>query len=139
MTNYGPDLDLQAAIVDALTDSAALTALVSTRIYQDAPPGNWPGDYVTLGEGQVLDASDECSDAVEVLPVIHAWSRRGTGFFEVKRMAHAIKSALHNATLTLENNVCFSIMLESAVIMRDPDGITKHAALTFRARIEPAA
>lgn len=139
MTNYGPDLDLQAAIVAALTDSDDLTAIIGTRIYQDAPPGNWPGPYVTIGEGQVLDASDECLDAVDVVAVIHAWSRKPPGFIEVKRMAWAIKSALHNATLTLENNTCFSIMLESAITMRDPDGVTKHAALSFRARIEPAA
>lgn len=138
----GPDLELQGAIVAALNASIELKALIGSppRIFQDPPQSkNWPGDYVVVGDGDANDDSDQCLAATLIYPKLHVWSRT-PGWESAKKIAAVIWQTLHNATLTLSENRCFSILLEQSIPLRDPDGITKHIALTYRARIEtPAA
>ena len=138
MTDYiGPDLELQGAIVATLKASAPLQGLIGNppRIYQDAPPDTWPGAYITLGPAQVIDDSVECLDAVEIYPDIHVWSQ-GKGWSEIKRIAGLVRKTLHDASITLTENRCVSILHETSHAMRDPDGITKHMVVTFRALVE---
>lgn len=133
-----PSLPLQAALVAALKAAAGVTALVSTRVY-DAAPESPTFPYVTLGDGQVIPDKADCIDGVEIFAVIDCWSR-ANGYPEVKRLAAAVVAALddnpQDLTVAGYNLVIFEI--QSVNYMRDPDGQTRHAALTFHAVIQAA-
>lgn len=136
----GEDLDLQTAITTALEASADLKSLIGDppRIKQSLLSDTLP-PYITVGEAQVIDASDSCVNAVEVYPAIHVWSRptQGSGSFrEAKQIAAAVKAVLHNAVLPLTQNRCFSILFDRQDAMRDPDGVTRHISITFKSRVE---
>ena len=135
----GPDLELQGAIVTALSASADLKALLGNpiRVYQDVPDtAVFP--YITIGESQVIPDLAECVDGSEVYPVIHIWSR-ASGFAEAKKISATIWAALAMATLSLSENRCLVFERDELgdQIMRDPDGVTKHIASHYRAVLEP--
>lgn len=129
------DLELQSAILTRLTNYAPLTSLVSQRIY-DRPPAVWPGDYVTIGEAQVLRRDVTCVGAEEVHLTLHAWSQYSGGYRDVKRIADAVEQALHNYPMTLPTNRLVSISHRQTRTFRDPDGVTSHAAISLVAFTE---
>ena len=57
--SYGVSAALQAAIYQRLMGDTALTALVGTAIYDNAPSGAIVGTYVSLGPEDVRDRSDK--------------------------------------------------------------------------------
>ncbi len=66
---------------------------------------------------------------------IDCWSRE-EGFREVKRVAGAVRNCLHDAPVTLVDNALVYLVCEGRRDFRDPDGLTSHSLLTFRAGIE---
>lgn len=135
----GADLDLQIAMVTALRASADLISLIgdAKRVYQDVPDKpKFP--YVTVGFGTKTDNSNQCMNAVQAFPLVHIWSRAPQSR-EAKMMEAAAWVALHNVELPLTENRCFSIIFQRSDLVPDPDGVTRHIAMTFNARVEPAA
>lgn len=137
-----PSLEVQGAIVAALKTVGVLPAVVGdspTRypgVYDTAPP-NAMFPYITLGDCQVLPDKAGCIDGAELFLQIDAWSR-SVGYPEVKNIAKAIKAKLDDQPLTVAG---FSVVIfehESTQYLRDPDGLTRHAAITFRSLIQPA-
>lgn len=131
-----PSLALQAAIVSALRADAPVTALIGQRVYDRVPPvPTFP--YVTIGDDQVLPDAAECLDgSVEVTATIDVWSRT-VGKVEAKQISGAIVSLLNfNASLTLTGYRLVSIEHESSRHLDDPDGLTSHSVVTFRALID---
>jgi len=128
-------LELQKALVARLRGDTGVAALVGTRIY-DQPPPEPVYPYISLGPDQILPSRADCYDGKEVTLQVDAWSR-GVGFPEVKRIAEAICVALDDASLTLVGHRLVDIYEEDVRTMRDPDGATSHAVLTFRALTEP--
>ncbi len=129
-----PSLPLQAAVIAALKAGAGVG--VGTRVYDAVPPTpTFP--YVSLGDMQVLPDKADCIDGTEVFVQIDAWSR-AVGYPEVKGIGAAIVNALDDKPLTVTSytNVVFEI--QNIQYLRDPDGLTRHAALTFRALIQLA-
>ena len=134
-------LELQAAIVARLKADAAVRALIGDRVYDNVPrnpdgkvdAARFP--YVSFGPEQVLPDGWDCQESSEIFIQIDAWSR-AVGFPEVKKIANAVRRALHDADLLLSENALVSLEFESRQVMRDPDGKTSHAALTFRAVVE---
>lgn len=130
-----PSLVLQGAIVSALKNTSGVTALVGQRIYDQAPPSpTFP--YVTLGDMQVLPDKANCIDGVEVFTQIDAWSRT-VGYPEVKNIGKAISAALDDQELTVSGHHLVVFEIENIHYLRDPDGLTRHAALTFRGLLQP--
>lgn len=131
-----PSLALQAAIVGALKADSGLLALVGTRVYDEVPVSPaFP--YVTLGPVQVLPDKADCIDGVEIFPQIDAWSRT-RGSPEAKRIGAAIVAALDDQDLTVSGSLVVVFELQSINYLRDPDGLTHHAAITFRALLQAA-
>lgn len=130
-----PDLELQGAIVARLRSYAPLTALVGQRSY-DRPPDNAPMPYVDIGEAYCLRADAECVDAQEVRLTLHAWSAYAGGFMEVKQIADAVVSALHQQPMTLATNRLISISHRLTRTFRDGDTTTSHAVIEFVAFTE---
>lgn len=129
-------LELQKAIVARLKADAGVTALVGQKIYERVPAGaEFP--YVTLTTGQVIPERADCYKGYEVFRQIDVWSR-AVGSPEAQRIAMAIESALDGAPLSLAGYRLHELTLEASPYpLTDPDGITTHIPLTFRALIDP--
>lgn len=139
-SKLGPSLELQTAFVAVLKASEGVKALIGAvpRI-NPAQAKNWPGSYITLGDGQDIPDLAECIDGSEVFSDIHIWSREDKSFADVQRIAAEIWAALSSATLELTENKCLLLERGSLQKLRDPDGLTLHGVLTIRALMEPAA
>ncbi len=124
---------LQKAIFTALTASPAVAG---GRIYDQVPKGAvFP--YVTIGDEQVIDDSNGCSDAWEAFADVHVWSRPATGSkIEAKDLAASIVTRL-STELPVAGFVTILGTLQTMRTFRDPDGLTEHAVLTFRYLIDP--
>lgn len=137
-----PTLALQEAALARLKDNAAVADLVAERIFdripgdpsRPPPPNIFP--YVRLGEDQDVPDLAECIDGSEIFATFHVFSR-GYGKVEVKRVAGAVKRALHAADLTLDDNKLLLIEHFRTDFFTDDDGLTEHAVITFRALTEP--
>lgn len=130
MSFTDPSLGLQGAIVQRLKDDASVTAIVTKRVY-DSVPANAVPPYVAIGPSFTAPELSECTDAAETSIQVDVWSR-STGFPEVKRAAAAVIAALHDADIPLSSGGTIqSLLLESVRYLRDPDGLTSHAVITF--------
>lgn len=146
-SKLGPSLELQGAIVAALTADTAVKALIG------APPRinpvqttTWPGSYITIGEGQDVPDLAECIDGSEIYTDIHIWSRVDKSFADAKKISATIWDCLKHAALALTENRLLPIEGETQFLervseqkLRDPDGLTLHIIVTLRAITEPAA
>jgi hypothetical protein len=132
-----PSLALQVALVKALKDDSALTTLIGKRVYDSVPATGFP--YVSLGADQVLPDKAGCIDGSEISVQIDAWSRTN-GYAEVKRIGAAVSAALDDRPEALDVGGYTVVVfeLEASHYLIDPDGLTHHAALTFRALLQLA-
>lgn len=128
-----PSLELQAAIVSLLKGSPPVAG---GRIYDQVPTGAvFP--YVSLGDAQVLPDKAECIDGVEIFSQVDVWSR-AVGYGEVKAIVKEIMALLDDQSILVSG---FSVVVfehESTRYLRDPDGLTRHAAITFRGLLQPS-
>jgi hypothetical protein len=129
-------LALQRAALAALAADAAVAALVGDRIH-DAAPRAAAFPYVSFGEGTVRDWSTGTEEGAELRLVLHAWSRE-RGKRETWAILEALKAVLHDAALELEDHRLVNLRFEFADAAADPDGITWHGVIRFRAVTEPA-
>lgn len=130
-----PSLELQAAIVAALKGAAPVTALVGARVF-DAVAPNSEKPYVSLGQPQVLPDRADCIDGAEVSYTIHGWAA-GPQSVAIKRLGKAIAAAIDDNELTLTGHRTVLCELEQTQYLDDPDGLTKHVAVTIRFLTEP--
>lgn len=133
-------LEIQGAIVARLKAYAPLVAIIGTRVFDNVPrdalgqpTAEFP--YVSLGPEQTILDGWDCQESSEIVIQIDAWSRK-VGFPEVKAIANEVRRALHDYDLPLAENALVSFEFDGRRVLRDPDGKTSHAALTFRAVVE---
>jgi hypothetical protein len=129
-----PSLALQGAINTRLR---AQVAAVSNRVFDRVEAGvAFP--YIEIGEFQTVDDGAQCHDGQEVYATLHVWSR-AVGQVEVKTIAGAVRGALHEVELDLGAAFQFlEIAHQDTRYLKDPDGLTSHAVLTFRALVAAA-
>lgn len=130
-----PTLPMQNAFVLALKADSDVAALVGTRVY-DLPPPTPVKPYVTVGDVQVLPDRADCIDGVELSVTLHLWSQTATSI-QVKQLGKAVIEALDVAELGVTGHRLVLLELEQAQYLRDPDGITQHGVVVFRALTEP--
>jgi len=112
---------LRAAIHDALTADAPLTALLGgPRIY-DEPPAAAAFPYVTLGEARVDDFSAGDERGEEHRLTLHAWSRQG-GHKEAHMIAGALLQALDDAPLAPTATTSSTYASRSPTFAASPTG-----------------
>jgi hypothetical protein len=129
-----PTLLLQGWIVTTLSGSPSAGAPVYDRV---PPAAVFP--RVTIGPAQCIPGDDDgqCGATFEVFQQIDVWSRT-VGFPEVKTIAGAAKSLLHNGAPTLTGFAVVLLEWVSTDYSRDPDGLTNRARMNFRALIDAA-
>lgn len=129
-----PSLGLQIAIVQWLKADATVAGRIAGRVY-DTVPDNPVFPYVTLGEGQTIPDVADAYDGAEAYVDLHVWSR-GVGWPEAKEIAKALQASLVEAPLSIASERLVGLQLEQSRYLRDPDGLTRHVAMTFRALTE---
>lgn len=137
MTDDAPMNVLMGAIVPLLKANAALSSLIGQRVYDAVPPkATFP--YVSLGAGWETPDNADCLTALSVGFRIDVWSRSSTatGFGEVRRIAHRVRTILHDAEIDLSEGALASMEFRRTDVMRDPDGLTSRASVEFSAIIE---
>jgi putative lipase involved disintegration of autophagic bodies len=127
-----PSLALQKALVGALTGQTAAGANVF-----DSVPSTDPFPRITVGEGTALGDYADCYDGSETILDVHVWSRQ-VGFPQAKTIAGQVRDILHDANLILDGHTLGLIEYQGSQNLRDPDGLTSHIAMTFRALTQPS-
>lgn len=128
-------LELQRATIAELKADAAVAALVGDRIYDELPP-NPVFPYISIGPDQTLPQRFDCLDGSEITLQFDGWSRQ-PGYIEAKRISEAVRRCLDGAPLELIGYRLIDLYLASSQTLRDPDGLTSHAVITFRALTAP--
>ena len=131
-----PSLELQAAIVSKLKADSGVQAVVGQRIY-DEVPANPTFPYISIGDNQVLPDKAECIDGTEIFWQLDGWSRDHT-FPTPKQISKAVVAALDDQDLTVSGYSAIVVELNSVNYLHDPDGITRHVAISFRFLIQAA-
>lgn len=124
-----PVADLRLAIEVKLKADETLKALIGDRVFDRIPsPATYP--LLTIGNMQLLPESADGVDAAETVVTIHVWDQFKQAD-KSRKVGGAVVSALHEEELRTKNSGTQSVLLESANYLRDPDGVTNHAVLTF--------
>ena len=121
---------LQSSIYTALNVSAITTTL-ACGVYDEVVEGNsYP--FITLGEETAIDYSTNNLVGAETTINIHVWSRY-KGSKQTKLIMDKVHDLLHDVSLTVSGVNLINLRFEYSDIMRDPDGITRHGVMRFRA------
>jgi len=127
-----PSLAVQGALVAQLK---ALETEASARVY-DLPPNDPVHPYITVGPGQTVPVDETCWDASEVFVQIDVWSVE-VGYPEVKRIAGALRDALHDQPFVVPDHVCDRVEVRSVTYSRERDGITSRARIELLFTTQP--
>ncbi len=121
---------LQSSVYTALNVSA-ITSTLSCGVYDEVVEGNsYP--FITLGEETAIDYSTNNLVGAETTINIHIWSRY-KGSKQTKEIMDKVHDLLHDVSLTVTGVNLINLRFEFSDIMRDPDGITRHGVMRFRA------
>ena len=124
---------LLAAIRAHLLADAGVAAAVGPRIYDVAPLGVvFP--YIQTGDIQSLPFEDGmCINGSELFITIHTWARGQTPAADMHRANAAVRFALHGQTFAVAGHTLQAMDFQTTRTLRDPDGITRHGVVDFRA------
>ena len=129
MTSYA--WPLQQALYSALAaaDITGVSKIVDHRIV-DPADSDFP--YLQIGEdGQSLQDDVSCANGSQEVVNIHVWSRQ-RGQKQVKQIRDAVVAALHDTSSAVAGLASCHVFYETARILEDPDGLTRHGVVTFR-------
>ena len=136
--------ELILAVINRLRATAAVTAFVSTRIYDRVPEDqsgtpNVAFPYVSLGPSSSIPDDYDCLDGEELTLQLDVWtsgSGEAYGSVQCRKICSAIKRALHDVDLTLTTNALVAIQWELTRILDDPNPAITHGAIQFTATVE---
>jgi hypothetical protein len=130
-------LALQKGLRGALVANAGVTALVSTRIY-DEPPQNVVFPYLRFGDITPTAADTDTTVGVSVDITVEAESRAASGRVEAVRMVEAVRAALHRqeTSVTVTGFTLVELIFQTHSVTRDPDGRGYTAVIALRALLE---
>lgn len=95
------------------------------------PTAGFP--YVTIFDVQSVEDGDDCHDGDEISFDVHVWSRV-VGSVQAKGIAGHVRKALHDFDLPLgEDHALVDLKFTDLRVFRDPDGVTTHGVVSFRA------
>jgi len=124
---------LQTTIYSTLSSDNTLTSTLGSGVYDEVVEGaTYP--FVALGEETAIDYSTKDLDGGETTINIHIWSQY-KGSKETKQIMDRIHDLLHDSNLSVTGFNLINLRFEFSDIMRDPDGVTRHGVMRFRAII----
>ena len=124
---------LQTTIYSTLSSDNTLTSTLGAGVYDEVLEGaTYP--FVSLGEETAVDYSTKDINGGETTINIHIWSQY-KGAKETKQIMDRIHDLLHDSNLSVTGFNLINLRYEFSDIMRDPDGVTRHGVMRFRAII----
>ena len=133
----GFGLALQKGIRTRLINYADLTALISTRVY-DEPPADVVFPYLRFVEVQprIFDVDDKTGARVDL--TMRAHSRSASGRVEATQVVEAVRAALHRqeASVTTTGFNLIELIFDDYFAERDADGRGYTAYISFNVMME---
>jgi hypothetical protein len=133
----GFGLALQKGIRTRLINYTDLTALISTRVY-DEPPADVVFPYLRFVEVQprIFDVDDKTGARVDL--TMRAHSRSASGRFEATQVVEAVRAALHRqeASVTTTGFNLIELIFDDYFAERDADGRGYTAYISFNVMME---
>ncbi|WP_279059264.1 DUF3168 domain-containing protein [Bartonella apis] len=126
--------ELQKVIIQTLSDDADVKEIVDGRVF-DSVPKEAEFPYVSLGPMTSNTTLADCLELDNISVQIDVWSR-DISSKEMRELANAVRQALTKSELALEKNGLVLFIHESTRELRDPDGLTSHAAVNFDVIVE---
>ena len=127
--------ELQQAIYTALTGDATLMAMVQ-GVHDHVPQGAaFP--YVTVGEGSARPWRAVGLDGLEVMLILHVWSRE-RGRKQAKQIMAEMHRILDDADLTIAGHVLVGLSFEFSQTMLDSEGVIYHGIARYHAKTHTA-
>ena len=124
---------LQSKIFTTLNTDNTLTNTLGASVFDDVPEETaFP--LVVLGEDTTVDFSTKDLVGSETTINIDIFSRY-RGSKETKNIMDRIHTLLHDSSLTVSGVNLINLRFEFSDVIRDPDGITRHGIMRFRAII----
>ena len=124
---------LQSTIYSALNNDNTLTSTLGVGVFDEVTEGTtYP--FVAIGEDTVTDFGTKTEDGGQFTINIHVWSQY-TGSKETKNIMDRIHDLLHDSSLSVTGFNLVNLRFEFSDILRDPDGVTRHGVMRFRAII----
>jgi len=121
----------QQALYTKLSSDSTLTSSLGASVFDDVPQGsNYP--FVQIGEDSTADFSTKDLVGSETTVNIHVWSR-SHGAKETKQIMDRVHTLLHDVSLSVTGYNFVNGRFEFSDVLRDPDGITRHGVMRFRA------
>ena len=124
---------LQEAVYSTLNGDNTLTSTYGAEIYDEVPEDS-AAPYVTIGYGTPTDYSTQNIDGGEQTLTIHVWSEY-RGAKECKQIMDRVHDLMHDSTFSVTGFNLVNMRFEFSEIIRDPDGVTRHGIMRFRAII----
>ena len=130
-------LALQKGLRARLVAVAGVTAIVSTRIY-DEPPQGVVFPYLRFDEitANVFDTDTTFGSSVDI--TIEGNSRSASGRVEAVQMVEAVRAALHRqeANVTVTGFTLVELIFQTYSVTRDTDGRGYTAVIALQALLE---
>ena len=124
---------IQSAIYSRLNGDSNLTNTLSAGIYDEVQEGNsYP--FVSMGRDGSIDYSTKDVDGSEYTINLDIWSQY-KGSKETKQFMDRIHDLLHDYSLSVTGFNLVNLRFEFCDVLVDPDGITRHGVMRFRAII----
>ena len=126
--------ELQKVIIQTLSNDADVKEIVDDRVFDSVPlKAEYP--YISLGPMTSDTTLADCLELDNISIQIDVWSREVSSE-EMHELTHAVRRALTKSDLILEKNGLVLFNHESTRELRDPDGLTSHAAVNFDVIVE---
>lgn len=91
---------------------------------------------VTFGASTTIEDEEECVEGRIDDIQLDCWTRENGKLWTVRRLADAVRKALHNYEGSLATATIVSCRVTLISCFRDPDGITSHGVVNVRGLIE---
>ena len=124
---------LQTTIYSTLSGDNTLTNTLGAGVFDEVLE-NATYPFVSLGEETAIDYSTKNEDGGEFTINIHVWSQY-KGSKQTKEIMDRIHDLLHDSSLSVSGFNLVNLRFEFSDILRDPDGVTRHGVMRFRAII----
>jgi hypothetical protein len=130
-------LSLQKGLRAALAADTDVTAIVSSRIY-DEPPQNVSFPYLRFGDITPAAFDTDTIEGALVTVSIEGHSRSPSGRVEAAQIAEAVKAALHRQELsvTVQGHTLVELIFETFSVTRDAEGRGYTAVIVLQAMLE---
>jgi hypothetical protein len=126
---------LQAGLYAQLGATPALMAQL-TGLFDHVPEAQ-SLPYLVIGEALTSDWSSATFDGRETRLALHLWTR-AAGHKQAKEIAGLVQTALAQGLPPLDGHKLTLLQFLAERTLIDPDGLTRHTILEYRARTRPA-